>query len=157
MSLFFVGYQVLLQRRQVRDHVAVEGYKLYHQLAQQYIALLIRSDSDPALNCIWEPPDEKRRRVLDKAQRSRTWGAWYKMNPVEQRCYRLVRSALETFEQTYQLHQKGWIDDGTWAKWRSRLDAWRNVRYFEYVLADTRPRLVMGFAMELDLSPKAST
>lgn len=150
-SLFFVGYQVLLQRRQVRDHVAVEGYKLYHQLAQQYIALLIRSDSDPALNCIWEPANEKRRRVLDKAQRSRTWGAWYKMNPVEQRCYRLVRSALETFEQTYQLHQKGWIDDETWAKWLSWLDAWQNVRYFEYVLADTRPRLVKSFAKELDL------
>lgn len=162
-SLFFVGYQVLLQRRQARNHVAVEGYKLYHQLAQQYIALLIRSDSDPALNCIGEAVDEKRRRVLDKAQRSRTWGAWYKMNPAEQRCYRLVRSALETFEQTYQLHQKGWIDDETWAKWQSWLDVWWNVRYLEYVLADVRSRLVKSFVMELDLrydkkaSPSSAT
>lgn len=150
-SLFFVGYQVLLQRRQVLDHTAVEGYKLYHSLAQQYIALLVRSDSDPVLNSIWEPPDELRRSVLDRAQQSRTWGAWYKMNPEEQRCYRLVRSALETFEQTYQLHQKGWIDDETWAKWLSWLDVWRGVRYFDYVLADTRPRLVTSFVMDLDL------
>lgn len=75
-SMDEVGYQVLLQRRQVRNHVAVEGYKLYQNLAQQYIALPVRSDSDPALNCIWGPPDEKRRRILDKAQRSQTWGAF---------------------------------------------------------------------------------
>lgn len=154
-SLFFVGYQVLLQHRQVQDHVAVEGHKLYHQLAQQYIALLVRSDSDPALNRIWEPLDERRRRILDKAQQSRTWGAWYKMNPAEQRCYRLVRSALEIFEQTYQLHQKGWIDNETWTKWRSWLDVWRDVRYFDYVLADTRPRLVVSFTRELDLDSSA--
>lgn len=130
--------------------MAVEGFKLYSQLEQQYMALLTRSDSDPGLNRIWEPPDERRRRVLDKAQQSRQWGAWYKMDAVEQRCYRLVRSALEIFEQTFQLHAKGWIDNETWEKWQGWLDTWRNVRYFEYVLKDTEPRLVKSFWTELD-------
>jgi hypothetical protein len=148
-SLFFVGYQVLLQRRQVHDQVAIEGYKLYHLLDQQYVALLLRSDHDPKLDQIWQPPDADRTRVLNKAQRSGLWGAWYAMNSDERRCYRLIRAALETFEQTYQLRQKGWIDEETWHKWEEWVQLWRNVRYFDYVFEDTSPRLIRTFTTML--------
>lgn len=145
-SLAFLGIQVLLQRRQVRDQVAIEGYKLYHLLAQQYMELLRRADQNLELNCIWEPVDPKRHRVLNEAQGLARWGAWYAMTPTEKRCYRFVRAALETFEQAHQLHQKGWIDDETWAKWQGWIDIWRNAQYFQYVLEDTRPRLIRSFA-----------
>jgi hypothetical protein len=145
-SLFFVGYQVLLQRKQVRDQVAIQGYKLYHLLVQQYMEILRRADYNPELNCIWDPVDVQRHSVLEDAQRCRTWGAWYAMTQEERRCYRFVRSALETFEQTHQLHEKGWIDDETWAKWQGWINIWRKARHFDFVFEDTKPRLIKTFA-----------
>jgi hypothetical protein len=148
-SLAFLGLQVLLQRRQIHDQIAIEGYKLYHLLAQQYMELLRRADHDQELNCIWEPLDPERSCTLDEAQDSASWGAWHAMTPTERRCYRFVRAALETFEQAYQLHQKGWIDEETWTKWQGWIDIWRKARYFKYVLQDTRPRLIRTFVATL--------
>lgn len=145
-SLAFLGIQVSLQRRQVRNQAMIQGYDLYRQLTQQYLKLLRRGGDDHELNLIWEPPDPERHCLLNEAQAARRWGAWYAMTPGERRCYRLIREALETFEQAYQVHNKGWIDDETWAKWESWIDIWRTVRYFEYVLEDTRPRLIKDFA-----------
>ncbi|MEU8633847.1 hypothetical protein AB0C38_16865 [Amycolatopsis sp. NPDC048633] len=148
-SLFFIGYQVLLQRQQVRNQVAVQRYKLYHLLAQQYMNLLLRADLDPELNCIWEPLEDDRRKTLDQAQSLRTWGAWHAMNPTEKRCYRFVRSALETLEQTHQLNQKNWIDRETWIKWQGWIDIWRGARFFDYVFEDVEPRLISTFVLVL--------
>jgi hypothetical protein len=158
-TLVFLGLQVRLQRQQVEDQVAIHGYKLYRQLVQQYMELLRRADDDDELNCIWEPYDPERHRLLNDAQDSARWGAWYAMTPTEKRCYRLVRAALETFEQTYQLHQKGWIDDATWAKWQGWINLWQGARYFTYVLEDVRPRLISTFAAMVDIlaQPTSST
>lgn len=148
-SLFFIGYQVLLQRQQVRNQVAVQRYKLYHLLAQQYMDLLLRADMDQELNCVWEPLEDDRRKILDDAQILRSWGAWYEMTTTEKRCYRFVRSALETLEQTHQLHQKNWIDQETWIKWQGWIYIWRRARYFTYVFKDVEPRLIPTFAAML--------
>ncbi|MFE0020928.1 hypothetical protein [Amycolatopsis sp. NPDC059021] len=148
-SLFFIGYQVLLQRRQVRNQVAVQRFRLYHLLAQQYMDLLLRADLDPELNCIWEPLDEQRRQELDDAQRLRCWGAWHEMTPVEKRCYRFVRYALETLEQTHQLHQKRWMDQETWSKWLGWIEIWCDARFFDYVVEDSEPRLIKTFVVVL--------
>lgn len=144
-SLFFVGYQVLLQRRQARHQTDVQRFKLYHLLTQQYADLLLRPDNDPALNGIWEPVAPARAQELDKAQAERLWGAWYTMNDAERRCYRYVRSILETFEQAHQLDSHGWMDGETSTKWREWMAIWPSVRYFKYVFQDSKPRLVATF------------
>lgn len=148
-SLFFISYQALLQRQQVRNQVAVQRYKLYHLLAEQYMNLLLRADLDPELNCIWEPLEDDRKKFLDDAQALRSWGAWYEMTPTEKRCYRFVRSALETLEQTHQLRQNKWIDQETWLKWQGWIAIWRRARFFTYVFEDVEPRLITTFATTL--------
>lgn len=148
-TLFFLSLQVRLQRQQVHDQVEIHGFTVYHELVQQYLELLRRADDDTELNCIWDPIDPERQQVLNDAQSSMRWGAWYAMTSTEKRCYRLVRAALETFEQAYQLHQKGWIDEETWTKWQGWINIWQNVRYFKYVLEDVRPRLLGSFTATL--------
>ena len=150
LSLMFVGYQVRLQRITLDNQIRVQGFQLYHLLAQQYIDLLLRADQDPVLNSIWESPNSQRKRELDDAQESRRWGAWFVMTPEEKRCYRYTRSAIETFEQTYQVYQRGWIDPETWAKWQAWMTIWKDVWYFDYVFSDTRPRLIKDFALKFD-------
>lgn len=61
-----------------------------------------------------------------------------------------MRAAIEIFEQTFQLRQKGWIDDETWAKWEGWMLLCPQMRFFDYVLADTRPRLIASFSKKLD-------
>jgi hypothetical protein len=67
----------------------------------------------------------------------------------EKLCYRYVRAAIEIFEQMFQLHEKGWIDQQTWKKWRGWISLAPQMRFYEYVLGDTRERLVGSFAVEL--------
>jgi hypothetical protein len=148
LSLIFFGYQLFLQRREVSNQVALQSYELYRSLVGQYTELLYRADRDTTLNTIWEPPDTNRMQELDAAQQTRRWGAWYAMTSEEKRCYRYVRYALETFEQTFQVYQRGWIDNETWQKWRGWMAIWRNVRYFNYVFDDTCPRLIESFVNE---------
>ncbi|MGH3565000.1 MAG: hypothetical protein ACRDRH_02985 [Pseudonocardia sp.] len=149
LSLFFVGYQVLLQRRQVRNQVLVQGHELYYLLAKQYVDLLREADRNPVLNDVWEAvTDTKRTQELDEAQSSEVWGAWRAMTPSEKQCYRYVRAAVEIFEQTYQLHQKRWIDDETWKKWQGWMAVGREVKFFDYVFNDTKPRLIASFVDE---------
>ncbi|HSL08799.1 MAG TPA: hypothetical protein VK887_12620 [Pseudonocardiaceae bacterium] len=149
-SLIFVGLQVLFQRRQAKNQVFVQGHELYYLLSRQYVDLLRESDEKPVLNDVWVDLDENRRRDLDKAQAASTWGAWSAMTAEEKNCYRYVRAAIEIFEQTFQLHKKGWIDDETWIKWRGWIALGVQMRYFDYVLEDTKPRLVKSFVAELD-------
>lgn len=149
LSLFFVGYQVLLQRRQVRNQVLVQGHELYYLLAKQYVDLLREADQNPILNELWEAvTDTKRTQELDEAQSSEAWGAWHAMTPLEKQCYRYIRAVIEIFEQTYQLHQKKWIDDETWTKWQGWMAVGREVKFFDYVFDDTKPRLIPSFVDE---------
>ncbi len=149
-SLLFVGLQVLFQRRQAKNQVFVQGHELYYLLARQYVDLLRESDEKPVLNEVWVNLDENRKRYLDKAQAASMWGAWSAMTAEEKQCYRYVRASIEIFEQTFQLHKKGWIDDETWIKWRGWIILGAQMRYFDYVLEDTKPRLAKSFVVELD-------
>lgn len=149
-TLGFVGYQVRLQSQESRKQSKLQSFQLYHLLVQQYTELLSRADRDADLNQIWELPDAQRKEHLDKAHAARDWGAWYEMRPEEKRGYRYIRYAIETFEQAYLAHQRGWIDDETWQKWRGWMAVWRHARYFKYVFEDSRPRLVSSFVQDFE-------
>ena len=149
-SLIFIGLQVLFQRRQASNQVLVQGHELYYLLTRQYVDLLRESDEKSVLNEIWIKLDENRKSDLDKAQAASTWGAWNNMTIEEKQCYRYVRAAIEILEQTFQLHKKGWIDNETWEKWRGWMALGIQMRFFDYVLEDTKPRLVRSFVAELD-------
>ena len=157
LTLIFLAFQVVLQRRQTVNQVLVQGQELYYLLARQYIQLIRESDQNPTLNSVWLKLEQEREHELDEAQAASEWGAWNEMTSAEKQCYRYVRAAIEIFEQTFQLHQKGWIDDETWVKWRGWISLGPKMRYFSYVFADTRPRLIAPFSAELDamLSPTA--
>ena len=148
-SLVFVGLQVLFQRQQAQNQILVQGQELYHRISTQYVALLRESDMTPVFNDVWLPLDAARRAELDAAQRESTWGAWFIMTPDEKLCYRYVRAAIELFEQMFQLHEKGWIDAETWRKWQGWISLAPQMRFYEFVLWDTRGRLVRSFAVEL--------
>jgi len=151
LTLVFVGLQVVLQRRQTENQVRVQGHELYYLLAKQYVDLLRESDANPVLNSVWTTIEPERKSELDKAQASSEWGAWNLMDASEKQCYRYVRAAIEIFEQTFQLHQKGWIDEETWKKWDGWMRLGPQMRYFDYVFADTRPRLIAAFSAKLDM------
>jgi hypothetical protein len=144
-SLLFIGLQVFLQRLQVKTQVFVQGHELYYLLTMQYVKLLREADTTPVLNKIWEALDKNRKLELDKAQAGSEWGAWKAMTPEEKQCYRYVRAVIEIFEQTFQLHQKDWIDGETWEKWRGWVVLAPQMRYFDYVVEDTESRLVKSF------------
>lgn len=145
LGLVFVGYQLLLQRREQANQVQVQGCLLYQDLANRYADLLHRADEDPVLNDVWEPCDGNRFAVLTQAHQLRPWGAWYAMTHEERRCYRYIRSALEIFEQACVVRKNGWIDDETWAKWQGWMAIWRQASYYSFVMDDSRGRLLAGF------------
>lgn len=149
-SLGFVGWQIRLQSQELHNQGKLHSFQLYHLLVQQYVELLHRADTDTDLNQIWERPDDARMAELDAAQQAEHWGAWYAMDPVERRCYRYTRSAIETFEQAYLARQRDWIDGETWSKWLNWMALWKNTRYFRYVFDDAKPRLVESFVADFD-------
>lgn len=144
-GLMFVGYQLLLQRRELANQVEVQGCLLYQDLANRYADLLHRADEDPVLNGVWDPCDGERFEALTGAHQSRVWGAWHAMTNDERRCYRYIRSALEIFEQAHVVRKRGWIDDETWAKWQGWMTIWRQASYYPFVMDDSRERLLTTF------------
>jgi hypothetical protein len=159
LPLLLIGYELALQRREVRSQNKLRSFELYHTLVQQYATLLLRADENPELNLTWEPVDTQRQVELDAAQEAaaaqgKAWGAWYAMEQTEKRCYRWTRSVIETFEQAYQVRQQGWIDDATWKKWLNWMLIWSRSRYFGFVFSDTGPRLIPDFVREFPLMLK---
>jgi hypothetical protein len=138
---------------QVRGERRAQQFDVYNKVSMTYMDHLWRAAEDPQLNEIWEPwaADDKRRRELGQAQAGQgaaaaTWGAWYAMNDSERYAYRYTRAALEIFEQAWHLYDTKIIDATTWEqKWEPWIRIWTNTRYFAFVFADTRPRLIKDF------------
>ncbi len=138
-SLVFVAIQL-------RRHRHVLAYETYQRLSREYQDLLWRAVEDPNLDTVWDPLDETERVRFDLAHDDPSaWGVWYAMNEEERRCYRFTRRALELFEQAWQVRSKGWIDDPTWEKWYHWVEAWKRSRYFGYIVAESKARLIPGF------------
>jgi hypothetical protein len=145
ITLAFLGYQMMLQGRQMRHDSRLRQFELYQSLLNQHTELLKMADKDPALNEIWEPLDLERRRELDEAQAERDWGAWYAMTPEEQRGYRYTRYAIELFEQAYKLQQYDLLDREIWDKWISWMEVWPRSRYFTYMFEDNARKFMPSF------------
>jgi hypothetical protein len=145
ITLAFLGYQMMLQGRQLRHDSRLRQFELYQSLLNQHTELLKMADKDPALNEIWEPMDLDRRRELDEAQAERDWGAWYAMTPEEQRGYRYTRYAIELFEQAYKLQQYDLLDREIWDKWISWMEVWPRSRYFTYMFEDNARKFMPSF------------
>lgn len=145
VTLAFLGYQMRLQAKALRNDSRLRQFQLYQDLLNQHTDLLKMADRDTVLNLIWEPLEPDRKAVLDAAQAARDWGAWYEMTPEEQRSYRYIRYALELFEQAYKVDKFGMLDQEIWKKWISWMEIWPRSRYFPYVWEDTARKFMPSF------------
>ena len=147
-TLAFLGYQMMLQSRSVRQDSRLRQFELYQSLLNQHTELLKMADRDPVLNEIWEPLPPERRSELDRAQAERDWGAWYVMTPEEQRGYRYTRYAVELFEQAHKVNQYKLMDDEIWDKWISWMEIWPRSRYFKYMFEDNARKFMPSFVAD---------
>ena len=150
VTLTFLVRQIGLQKRELDATRHAVAFQTYQQLSQRYTDLLWMASDDPLLNCIWEPLGDDDKARLDGAQAQKIWGAWFVMSDQERKCYRYVRSALETFEQAHTLYCQQTLSRGTWSKWQSWIRLWISTRYYPYVMEDSRPRFIPRFARLLD-------
>lgn len=145
VTLAFLGYQMMLQGRQLKHDSKLRRFEMYQSLLNQHTELLKMADRDPVLNEIWEPLDPNRKRELDAAQAAGDWGAWHIMTLEEQRGYRYTRYAVELFEQAYKLNQFSLLDQEIWDKWISWMEVWPRSRYFAYMFEDNARKFMPSF------------
>jgi hypothetical protein len=145
VTLAFLGYQMRLQAKALKNDSRLRQFELYQSLLNQHTELLKMADGDQVLNLIWSPLDAERKRELDAAQASRDWGAWSVMTEDEQRGYRYTRYAIELFEQAYKVNQYGMLDEEIWRKWVSWMEIWPRTRYFTYMWQDTARKFMPSF------------
>lgn len=145
VTLAFLGYQMRLQSRALRNDSRMRQFEVYQSLINQHTELLKMADKDTVLNLIWEPLEADRKAELDAAQAAKDWGAWYVMTPEEQRSYRYTRYALELFEQAHKVNQFGILDEEIWRKWISWMEIWPRTRYFTYVWEDSARKFMPSF------------
>lgn len=146
-----VAVTVLYLGRQVKDQRSAIDFQVYTHVSDAYARHLWMAVDRPHLDDVWEPWEDERRRehLVREQERAERWGAWHAMRDEERVAYRWTRSALEIFEQAWQLRDRGQIDDATWSKWRGWMCIWKTTRYYEFVFEDTRSRLITGFCREL--------
>lgn len=136
--------------RQVRGERVAQGFEAYSHVNDAYLRHLWLASERDELNCIWQPLDASRKSELDQAQAEHQWGAWHAMDLEEKHCYRYTRTALEIFEQAWEVKRRKMIGKDTWCKWEQWLVTWYGTRYFRYVFDDSRPRLLADFCATVE-------
>jgi len=135
---------------QIRKNTSALQFDIHERLNDQYTEILWRAVQDPTLNEVWIALPEDHKRNLDSAQNAGRWGAWFALKDDEKKMYRYIRVAFELFEQAYVARQDKWIPKNLWGKWHDAMRIWKKTRFFDYVIADTRPRFTKKFLDYID-------